>query len=73
MYVIFWGSVDYTAVHDLMLPTKWVVKFMPDVPEQTVGGNPVMGASRNLVSQFDVTETNISHNVTLDPRNFEVK
>ncbi len=64
---------DFKKVDDLMLPTQWTVEFMPDVPEQTIGGNPIIGASRNLVSRYDVTETKITDNLTLDPRNFEVK
>ncbi len=32
-----------------------------------------LGLSKTSIPQFDITETNISHNVTLDPRNFEVK
>ena len=36
-------------------------------------GHPGFGAAIAAVSQFEVTVTNISHNVTLDPKNFEVR
>ncbi|MBI3644970.1 MAG: hypothetical protein HY233_03260 [Acidobacteriales bacterium] len=44
----------------------------PLTPGDAVG-RPGLGASRSSVNQFEVTETNISHNQTLDPRNFEIK
>jgi hypothetical protein len=39
------------------------------IPLETAG----IGSGQSPVSQFEVTVTNISHNVQLDPKNFEVK
>jgi hypothetical protein len=39
------------------------------IPVETAG----IGSGQSPVSQFEVTVTNISHNVQLDPKNFEVK
>jgi hypothetical protein len=36
-------------------------------------GHPQFGAALAAVTQFEVSETSISHNVTLDPKNFEIK
>jgi hypothetical protein len=38
----------------------------------TISTNGI-GSGISPVSQFEVTVTNISHNVQLDPKNFEVK
>jgi hypothetical protein len=43
------------------------------INEGTSQGHPRFGAAIAAVSQFEVTVTNISHNVQLDPKNFEVK
>jgi hypothetical protein len=43
------------------------------INEGTSQGHPRLGAAIGAVSEFDVTVTNISHNVQLDPKNFEVK
>jgi hypothetical protein len=64
---------DFKKSDGLTLPNHWIIEFIPDVAEESVEGNPLFGASRNQISQFDVNETSISHNVTLDPRNFEIK
>lgn len=45
----------------------------PPINEGTSQGHPRFGAAIAAVSQFDVTVTTISHNVQLDPKNFEVK
>ena len=64
---------DFKKVSDLTLPQRWTVQFMSDVPEVSISGRTAFGAAIDTVSQFEVTETSISHNVEIDPRNFEVK
>jgi hypothetical protein len=76
---------EFKDTDKLSLPGKWVVQFTADNPINPVGTNPAIvpnsatarGASlavaQTSVIEFNTTEANISHNVTLDPRNFEVK
>jgi len=52
---------EFTTVDNITLPTRWIVQF-------TYG--PV---SEGLIDQYDITEKKISQNITLDPRNFEIK
>ncbi len=64
---------DFKSVDGLTLPQRWTIQFTSDVPEVSISGRTAFGAAIDTVSQFDVSETSISHNVTLDPKNFEVK
>jgi hypothetical protein len=76
---------DFKSTDNVTLPGKWTIQFTSEVPEaRTIGGStpitdaqsvghPRFGASIASVSQFEATVTNISHNVQLDPKNFEVK
>jgi hypothetical protein len=52
---------DFTTVDNLNLPTRWVVRF-------THGPS-----SSGIMDQYEVTAKKISHNVALDPKNFEIK
>jgi hypothetical protein len=52
---------DFKSIDDVTLPGRWTIQF-------TVGG-PSSGA----IDQFEVSEEKISHNISLDPKNFEVK
>jgi hypothetical protein len=52
---------DFKSVDDLTLPAKWTIRF-------THGGT-----AAGTIDQYDVTEAKISHNATLDPKNFEIK
>lgn len=76
----------FQTTDNFTLPGKWTIQFTSEVPEApgrgrngspiTEGqseGHPRFGAAIAAVDQFDVTVTNISHNVQLDPKNFEVK
>jgi hypothetical protein len=45
----------------------------PPVTEGQSEGHPRFGAAIASVSQFEATVNNISNNVPLDPKNFEVK
>ncbi len=52
---------EFKSVDNLTLPTRWTIRF-------TYGQ-----VSAGLIDQYDITETKISHNMTLDPKNFELK
>jgi hypothetical protein len=52
---------DFKAIDDLTLPSRWTIRF-------TYGG-----PSQGLVDQYDVTEQKVSDNISVDPKNFEVK
>lgn len=64
---------DFKSVDNLNLPQSWTVKFTSDVPLVSTSGRTAFGAAVDSISQFEVTETSISHNVQIDPKNFEVK
>jgi hypothetical protein len=52
---------DFKSVDNLMLPGRWIIRF-------TYGE-----VSNGVVEQYEITEKKISHNMTLDPKNFELK
>jgi len=71
---------DFKSIDNLSLPSRWTVQFSSDRPGGLPGysGNkkaPLSnkGALPSEVYEFDVTETNLSHNIQIDPKNFEVK
>jgi hypothetical protein len=78
---------DFKNIDNLTLPGRWTIQFTSDVPERQTSfrsrervmtegqsqGSARLEAAIASVSQFEVTETSISHNVQLDPKNFEVK
>lgn len=52
---------DFATFDNLNLPTRWMVRF-------TYGA-----VSNGIIDQYDVTAKKISHNVSLDAKNFEMK
>jgi hypothetical protein len=62
---------DFKQVDGLSLPGRWVIQFTNDVPEDP--RHPVLRKAQTAISEFTVTMSNISHNVQLDPKNFEIK
>ena len=58
---------DFKTVDDLTLPARWTIQYSGD-PSQTT-----IGAATTGISQFEVSDPKISHNISLDPRNFEIK
>jgi hypothetical protein len=52
---------DFKNVDNLTLPTRWILRF--------AYGAVYTGA----IDQYDITETKISSNVTLDPKSFDLK
>jgi hypothetical protein len=64
---------DYKQHDGIWLPDKWAVQFTADIPI-----DPSHPMSKGLYGQsdtwrFDVAVKTISHNVELDPKNFEIK
>jgi hypothetical protein len=52
---------DFASFDDLTLPTRWIILF-------TFGG-----VSEGTINQYDMTAKKISHNTSLDAKNFEIK
>jgi hypothetical protein len=52
---------EFKSVDNLTLPTQWIIRF-------TYGA-----VSSGTIDQYDVSAMKISHNMTLDPKNFELK
>jgi hypothetical protein len=53
---------DFKAVDGLSLPSHWNLEFTRELPNGST-----------TVSQWDLTEDQVTNNVGIDPRNFEVK
>jgi hypothetical protein len=59
---------DFKNVDNLSLPERWTIQFNSGGSGRTTG----RGAASSI-SQFELTDAKISHNITVDPRNFEIK
>jgi hypothetical protein len=59
---------DFKDFDGLSLPSRWTIVYNPGGSGRTVGP----GAA-SLLTQFEATNTKVSHNITLDPKNFEIK
>ncbi len=71
---------DFKSVDNLSLPSRWTIQFSVDGAGGFSGysGNknaPLSSerASPTQTYQFDVTETSLSHNIQVNPDNFDVK
>jgi hypothetical protein len=71
---------DFKSIDNLSLPSRWTIQFSADRPGGLTGysGNKRAPVSKEQaapteIDQFDVTETNLSHNIQIDPKNFDVK
>jgi hypothetical protein len=53
---------DFKTVDGVTLPSKWNLQFTWELPQGTTS-----------VTEWDLKEDEITHNMGLDPRNFEVK
>jgi hypothetical protein len=49
---------DFKSIDNLILPGRWTIEFTPH---------------SGLITRYEVTEEKISHNISLDPRTFDVK
>lgn len=64
---------DFKQYDGVWLPAQWTIQFGLDVPgDPNHPGDPAVYA-RSDVWEFLNSLTSISHNVSLDPKNFEVK
>ena len=52
---------DFKSADGVTIPTRWIVQF-------TYGS-----VSRGIIERYDITETKISQNISVDPKNFEIK
>jgi hypothetical protein len=59
---------DFKSIDNLTLPGRWTIQFTSGGGGRTIG----RGATSSI-SQFELTDAKISHNITVDPRNFEIK
>jgi len=59
---------DFKNIDNLTLPGRWTIQFTSGGGMRNIGRG-----STSSISQFEVTEAKISHNVPLDPKNFEIK
>jgi hypothetical protein len=62
---------DFKEVDGLQLPNKWTIQFTSDVP--TDPNHPRLGGAESSVSQFQATVTAVHNNISLDPKNFEIR
>ena len=62
---------DFKEVDGLQLPNKWTIQFTSDVP--TDPNHPRLGIAESSVSQFQATVTAVHNNISLDPKNFEIR
>jgi hypothetical protein len=70
-YLLEERFADFKQSDGLWLPGRWTIQFTADVPQDP--NHPVLNRAQTAVSEFAVTVNSISHNVMLDPRNFEIK
>jgi hypothetical protein len=59
---------DFKNIDNLSLPGRWTIQFTSGG-----GGRNIGRGAASSISQFEVTEAKISHNKSLDPRNFDIK
>jgi len=64
---------DFKQSDGLWLPGRWTIQFGLDVPTDPNHPGDVAIYARSDVWEFAVSVNSISHNVTLDPKNFEIK
>jgi len=58
---------DFKRVDNLSLPSRWTIQFSSDAAGRYAAH------SDNKTYQFDVIETSLSHNIQVNPGNFDVK
>ena len=59
---------DFKDVDNLSLPGRWTIQFDSGGSGRTTG----RGAA-SQITQFEVTNARISHNINVDPKNFDIK
>jgi len=64
---------NFKQYDGLWLPGQWTIQFGLDVPSDPDHPVAFGGYARSDVWEYSVSVTSITHNVQLDPKNFEVK
>jgi hypothetical protein len=64
---------DFKQYDGLWLPGHWTIQFGLDVPTDPSHPGDAAVYARSDVWEFTASVTSISHNVPLDPKNFEIK
>jgi hypothetical protein len=59
---------DFKNVGGLTLPEKWTIQYDSGGSGRTAGRG-----SASSITQFEADNPQISQNITVDPRNFEIK
>jgi len=59
---------DFRNIDNLTLPGRWTIQFTSGGGARNIGPG-----STSSITQFEATEAKISHNIPLDPRNFDIK
>jgi hypothetical protein len=72
-YLLEERFADFKEQDGLTLPTKWKISFTLDVPKDPNHPGDAAIYARSDTWLFDVSVGSINHNVSLDPKNFEVK
>jgi len=62
---------DFKTFDNLTLPTRWTIRYSGNA--SLAAGRDTGPRSTTSITQFETTEAKTSHNITLDPRNFEIK
>jgi hypothetical protein len=57
---------DFETVNNLTYPGRWTIQFTSGGGSRTIGRT-------SAISQFELTDAKISHNIPVDPKNFEIK
>ncbi len=64
---------DFKEQDHLTLPSRWEVRFTLDVPPDPSHPGSAAVYARSDTWTFDVSVKSVSNNVTLDPKNFDMK
>lgn len=54
----------FTAVDGITLPTHWTIQYTRELPSSS---------GTTIINNWDIKEENIKQNMTLDPKNFEMR
>jgi len=64
---------DFKQYDGVWLPSQWTIQFAVDVPTNPNHPGDAAIYARSDVWEYSVSVTSVSHNVQLDPKNFEIK
>lgn len=70
-YLLEERFADFQSSDGLSIPHRWTINFTADVPQDP--NHPVLNRAQTTISEFVVTLNSIRHNISIDPKNFEVK